>query len=194
MEIRIMRIVKEILLFIWEVSKIVIIAAVIVIPIRYFIFQPFFVKGASMEPNFSNGDYLIVDELSYHFREPKRGEVVVFKSPNKTSQMYIKRIIGLPGETVEIKDGKIIVYLTPFSDGSFLDESEYLSYNVYTPGEMRISLGDNEYFVLGDNRSYSSDSRIWGPLIREDIIGRVVFRPWPITAVAAIHTPGYFRE
>ena len=97
---------KKLLSFIWEIIKIVIIALAIVVPIRYFLFQPFFVKGESMEPNFQNGDYLIVDELSYRLREPERGEVIVFKYPRNISQRYIKRIIGLPGEAVEIKDGK----------------------------------------------------------------------------------------
>src|SRR3989344_304093 len=100
---------KSILLFFWEISKIVIIALVIVVPIRYFIFQPFFVRGQSMEPNFQNGDYLIVDEVSYRLRVPQRGEVIVFKYPMNPSQRYIKRIVGLPNEAVEIQDGEISV-------------------------------------------------------------------------------------
>ncbi len=102
--------VKKILSSIIGVIQVVILAAVIVIPIRYFVFQPFFVKGQSMEPNFENGDYLIIDEISYRLREPQRGEAIVFKYPKNPSQRYIKRIIGLPGETVEIKDGKITIY------------------------------------------------------------------------------------
>src|SRR4030042_6171778 len=101
---------RNLLSFIWEVSKIIIIALVIVLPIRYLLFQPFFVKGQSMEPNFEDGDYLIIDELSYRFREPARGEVIVFKYPDEPSQRYIKRIIGLPGETVEIQSGKVAIY------------------------------------------------------------------------------------
>src|SRR3989344_3794878 len=116
---------KSILLFFWEISKIVIVALLIVIPIRYFIFQPFFVRGQSMEPNFQNGDYLIVDEISYRLRNPERGEVVVFKYPLNPTQRYIKRIIGLPGETVKIRDGKVNVY---DSNGvpQILDEASYL--------------------------------------------------------------------
>jgi len=97
---------KSFLSFIWEIAKIVIIALLIVIPIRYFIFQPFFVKGQSMEPTFENGDYLIIDEISYRFRAPQRGEVIVFKYPENPSQRYIKRIVGLPRETIEINDGE----------------------------------------------------------------------------------------
>lgn len=176
-------------LFLWEISKIVIIALLIVIPIRYFLFQPFFVKGQSMEPNFEGGDYLIVDEISYRFREPQRGEVVVFKYPESPSQRYIKRIIGLPGETVEIKDGKVIIYKD--KESWVLDESKYLPLFLETSGNTQIILEQKEFFVLGDNRPVSSDSRRWGSLPREDIIGRVFFRAWPITALAKIEAPAY---
>ena len=98
---------KKVILFFWEIIKIAFIALVIVVPIRVFIFQPFFVRGASMEPNFHNSDYLIVDEISYRFSEPKRGDVVVFQSPLNNRQRFIKRIIGLPLETIKIDRGKI---------------------------------------------------------------------------------------
>lgn len=181
---------KKLLSFVWEIIKIVIIALAIVVPIRYFLFQPFFVKGESMEPNFQNGDYLIIDELSYRLREPERGEVIVFKYPRNTSQRYIKRIIGLPGETVEIKDDKVTVYQKN-SEIKILDESSYLPAYFQTSGNLRINLNENEYLVLGDNRPSSSDSRIWGPLPREDIIGRVLIRAWPATAIAKIEAPAY---
>jgi len=181
---------RQILLFIWEVSKIVIIAMLIVIPIRYFVFQPFFVRGQSMEPNFHNGDYLIIDEFSYHFRDPLRGEVVVFKYPNNPSQRYIKRIIGLPGETVEIKEGEINVY-DEKGIPQILDESDYLPDLKNTPGDLKIRLDKNDYFVLGDNRLFSSDSRCWGTLPEENIIGRVLIRAWPFTALAKIEVPSY---
>lgn len=180
---------RKALAFIWEIIKIVIIALIIVLPIRYFIFQPFLVRGQSMEPNFEDGDYLIIDELSYRFREPLRGEVLVFKYPKNPSQRYIKRIIGLPGETIEIREGKVTIFNE--EEGQILDESEYLSPGQPTPGNIRISLKMNEYFVLGDNRIFSSDSRQWGPLTRENIIGRVYFRAWPFSALAKIETPNY---
>jgi signal peptidase I len=181
---------RKFLSFIWETAKIVIIALLIVIPIRYFLFQPFLVRGQSMEPNFENGDYLIVDEISYRFRNPQRGEVIVFKFPQNYSQRYIKRIIGLPGETVEIKDGKVIIYQKD-SKALILNESSYLPSFLETSGNYRVTLAENEYFVLGDNRPVSSDSRRWGPLPRENIIGRVIFRAWPITALAQITVPQY---
>ncbi len=158
------------------------------VPIRYFLFQPFFVRGQSMDPNFENGDYLIIDEISYRFRQPARGEVIVFKYPLDVSQRFIKRIIGLPGETVEIKDGKIAVS----KDGQeeVLDESEYLADSL-TGGDLKIILGEKEYFVLGDNRDFSYDSRKFGALPEEDIIGRVVLRAWPFAALTKFETPSY---
>jgi len=175
--------------FLWESLKVIIIALAIVIPIRYFLFQPFFVRGQSMEPNFGNGDYLIIDEISYRFFEPKRGEIIVFKYPHNPSQRYIKRVIGLPGETVEIQDGSVIVYFG--DEREMLDESSYLDPNIRTPGDVKVVLEKDEYFVLGDNRLFSSDSRRWGPLKRENIIGRVLFRAWPFTALAKIEAPNY---
>lgn len=183
---------KGLFVFVWELLKIVILAAIIVVPIRYFLFQPFFVKGQSMESSFEDGDYLIVDELSYRFREPQRGEVIVFKYPNNPSKRYIKRIIGLPGETVVVKDGKVAVFDKWGS--RYLDESEYLPSSISTPGNVRVSLEEGEYFVLGDNRSSSSDSRSWGPLPEEDIVGRAVFRAWPFIALAKINVPDYQLE
>lgn len=180
---------RGLLSFLWEITKIVVIALVIVLPIRYFLFQPFLVRGQSMEPNFSSGDYLIIDQLSYRIREPQRGEVIVFKYPNIPSQRYIKRIIGLPGETIEIRDGQVFV------SGTVLDETDYLFDFNFTDnkGFKSATLADNEYFVMGDNRLASYDSRVWGVLPRQNIIGRVFIRPWPFTALAIFtETPFHF--
>lgn len=175
------------LFFLWEITKIVIIALVIVLPIRYFLFQPFLVRGQSMVPNLENGDYLIIDQLSYRLREPRRGEMIVFKFPKVPSQRYVKRIIGLPGETIEIRDGKVFV------SGKALDEDAYLPDIAFTDnkGFKSLTLADNQYFVMGDNRLASSDSRVWGPLPRQDIIGRVFIRVRPFTVLAKIETPSY---
>jgi signal peptidase I len=180
---------KNTLLFIWETIKIVVLAFLIVAPIRLLIFQPFFVKGQSMEPNFQNGDYLIIDELSYRFREPQRGEVIVFKYPNDPSQRYIKRIIGLPGETVKIDEGKVDVMNQ--SGEKVLNENTYLPDAVFTPGTAEITLNPDEYFVMGDNRIASSDSRNWGALNRNLIVGRVFFRAWPFASFAKFDSPVY---
>jgi signal peptidase I len=181
---------KEFLLFLFEILKIVVVAALIVIPIRYFLFQPFIVRGDSMLPNFEDGDYLLIDEISFRFREPKRGETIVFKPPNHLSTRYIKRIIGLPGEKIVIKGGKIIISKsnsTPF----ILNESEYLPESSFTPGDIEIALGEREFFVLGDNRQFSSDSRVFGVLSQELIIGRVFFRAFPLHSFSAIGATSY---
>lgn len=180
---------KQSLSFILEVAKIVIIALAIVIPIRYLLFQPFIVKGQSMESNFFDGDYLIVDELSYRLRSPERGEIIVFDSPFDPTSRYIKRIIGLPGETVEIRNEEVTIY----SGGNqqILNETQYLPEDVQTIGDLKVALNDNEYFVLGDNRLVSFDSRKFGPLSKEEIIGRVYFRAWPFDLFGKIEIPIY---
>ena len=178
---------KKIFIFIWEIFKIVVISLAIIIPVRYYLVQPFFVRGASMDPNFNNGQYLVVNEIGYRFEEPGRGEVIVFKYPIDPSQYYIKRIIGLPGEIVEIKDGHVSIYNQEFPEGKILDESIYLPKEKITIGQTHLKLSEDEYFVLGDNRQASSDSRQWGVLPRDNIIGRVWFRVWPF------NTAKYFK-
>jgi len=172
-------IMKRIFSFIWETAKIVLIALVIIIPIRYYLIQPFFVRGASMEPSFSNGQYLVIDELSYRFEDPARGDVVVFKYPLDPSLYYIKRIVGLPGEEIRIKDGQVFIYDVDSAQEVVLDESSYLSGETFTLGQVSFNLGEQEYFVLGDNRQSSSDSRRWGALPQDNIVGRVWLRAWP---------------
>ena len=179
---------KKILIFLWEVGKIALIAFVLVIGLRAFVFQPFLVRGASMEPNYHNWDYLIVDEISYRFQEPQRGEVIVFTFPQDDTQRYIKRIIGLPGETVEVANGAVTIFT---SKGELvLDETDYLS-PIETPGSAKITLEDDEYFVMGDNRRYSSDSRSWGALNKKYIIGKTFLRVFPLSAFAKVETPEY---
>ncbi len=179
---------KEFWEFCWEVAKIIIIATVIVLPIRYFLFQPFFVKGESMSPNFEEGNYLIIDEISYRFRAPERGEVIVFKYPIDPTNRFIKRIIGLPGEIIEIKDNQITIYMGDKT--KILDES-YLPDDLETSGEIKIALGLDEYFVMGDNRPYSFDSRRFGVLNKDFITGRVLLRAWPIDSISIIKQPAY---
>ena len=180
---------KKYFSFIWEFLKIIIIALAIVLPIRYFLFQPFIVKGDSMAPNFHSGDYLIVDEISYRIREPKRGDVVVFKYPLDTTQRFIKRIIGLPGETIDIKDSNVIV--SKEGKALVLNEEAYIYGSKKTDGSAHIILSENEYFVLGDNRQFSYDSRRWGVLPKEDIVGRAMLRIFPIENFSYITKPNY---
>ncbi len=152
------------------------VAVIVVFVIRTFLIQPFLVSGASMEPNFSEGNYLLVDELTYRFRDPVREEVVVFRSPTGRDY-FIKRIIGMPGEEVVIQDGKVFV------SGKLLEEN-YL-YGEKTPMDISLKLGPDQYFVLGDNRGHSFDSRSWGPLELGKIVGVVRLRLWPLNKVEA---------
>ncbi len=176
--------------FIWETAKIIIISLVIIFPIRYYLVQPFFVKGASMETNFHDGDYLLVDELSYRFEPPSRGDVIVFRYPENPSQFFIKRIIGLPGETVEIKSNHVTIFNDQNKEGLTLQE-DYLSSSQQTLGNVSVQLGVSEYYVLGDNRLQSSDSRIWGKLDKKFITGRAFIRLWPLTNIGLMPAVAY---
>lgn len=173
---------KKVFVFIWELIKVTVISLVIILPVRYYLIQPFYVKGASMEPNFFNHEYLIIDQLSFRFRQPERGEVIVFRYPRNPQEYFIKRIIALPGEAIEIKNGKVYIFNDNNLDGVLIDEpyldEKYLS--AYS-GEEKIFLNDNQYYVLGDNRSSSMDSRSFGPLNEKFITGRVLFRGLPFS-------------
>ncbi len=162
----------------WEIVRILLISLAIVVPIRYFIVQPFVVRGASMEPNFTDQEYLVVDEASYYFRPPARGEVIVFRYPRDTAEFFIKRIIGLPAEKVTIQKGRISITNAQYPEGFTLEEP-YLDPALKTYPDIQKTLGPDEYFVLGDNRNASSDSRIWGILPKKLIVGRALLSAWP---------------
>lgn len=172
-----------------EIITFAVLAVVIVVPIRLFVAQPFVVEGESMHPTFESGDYLIVDQLSYRFTEPKRGDVVVFRYPNDETVFYIKRLIGLPGETVHIEEGKTSVTKT---DGTKIELDE--SYVVAEDATYSLdrSLGEGEYFVMGDNRPKSSDSRTWGALPEKDLMGRAYVRLLPVGDIGVL--PGAVAE
>lgn len=180
---------RKFLASIWDTIEVAIVALVVVLIIRSFLFQPFFVEGASMYPNFKNGDYLIVDELTYRLRNPQRGEIIVFHPPQAEKEYYIKRIIALPQERIVIKDGQIKIYNQTHPEGFILKEN-YLLDNK-TPGDLDLTLGPKEYFVLGDNRYASYDSRAWGTLSRDKIIGLVRLRVWPFNSVKAFEAVQY---
>ena len=173
---------KKIFLFLRELIKLAAIALVIIVPVRYFLIQPFYVKGTSMEPNFHNYEYLIIDELSYRFHAPERGQIVVFRYPRDPQEHFIKRIIGLPGESVQIKNGAVYIFNTVHPEGLLLKEN-YLKTNEVTVAnnENKITLKAGEYFVLGDNRTASQDSRFFGPVDKSFITGRVWLRGLPIS-------------
>ena len=171
--------------FLWEIVKMVIISLAIIIPVRYFLIQPFYVKGASMEPNFHDHEYLVIDEISYRLGEVNRGDVVVFRYPFDPQEYFIKRVIGLPGESVQIRDGDVYVYNDEHPDGFKLQEG-YLYNNLKTTSltEVKIQVAEDEYYLLGDNRLASKDSRVFGPVNKSFIIGRVFFRGWPFNKIS----------
>ncbi|MFA7088352.1 MAG: signal peptidase I [Patescibacteria group bacterium] len=172
---------KKFLVFVWEIAKVVAISLAIILPVRYFLIQPFYVKGASMEPNFHDHEYLIIDEISYRFLAPIRGQVVVFRYPRNPQEYFIKRIVGLPGEEIQFKDGQIIIFNEENPNGMILEEN-YLPKDLMTLGqnESRLEIGPDEYYVLGDNRNASKDSRNFGPVEKSFITGKVLFRGWPL--------------
>lgn len=185
----------------WEMIKIVLWVVLIIVPLRVFLIQPFFVQGASMEPNFEDKEYLIINEIGYKktdvginlggkelnfftvspFKELQRGDVVVFRYPKNPSVYYIKRIIGLPGEKIEIAHKEVKIFNKDNPEGFVLNEQTYLSPSEETMGDQTVTLSDQEYFVMGDNRKYSSDSRSWGPVPTYDVIGKVMVRAWPLS-------------
>lgn len=177
--------------FLFELIKVIVLAGVTIALIRYFLFKPFYVKGASMEPNFLDHEYLIVDELSYRFRMPERGEVIVFKYPNNIQEYFLKRIVGLPGERVKVEGGHITIYNSTHPEGVLLSES-YLPNDLLTAGDNQVvTLASDEYFVLGDNRPNSFDSRRFGSVKKDLIIGRAFIRGWPLTRITKFSPPEF---
>lgn len=173
--------------FLQEVIKFSLIALLIVLPIRLYVAQPFIVRGASMEPTFHTGDYVIIDQLTYRFEDAERGDVIIFRHPDDESVFLIKRIIGLPGETLEIIGKEVLVHQkngeTQKLDETYV-EAERLSTNFLT-----MTLKEDEYFVMGDNRRESSDSRIWGALPKYEIVGRALVRLYPFSGAGLF--PGF---
>ncbi|HYC83153.1 MAG TPA: signal peptidase I [Candidatus Paceibacterota bacterium] len=173
---------------IWDLVRFTILTLAIVIPLRTYVAQPFIVSGDSMYPTFEDGQYLIIDEFSYHFRTPERGEVVIFRYPKDPSKYFIKRVIGLPGETVSISRGTVAI-TTKDGETVNLDEP-YINAEGYET--QTTTLKDDQYFVMGDNRPLSLDSRSWGPVEEEKIKGRVLMRLLPVTKANIL--PGFYSQ
>jgi len=189
------RLINEIFEFIWETAKVVLVALVIILPVRYYLIQPFFVKGSSMVPNFHDKEYILVDKWSYRLGRPERGDVIVFKYPADPKEYFIKRIIGLPGETVLVPgDDTVRIFNDRYPNGFTLNESGYLpaANHTYCTGTMpwcgkRVTLKAGEYFVLGDNREHSSDGRFFGPVDQSQFFsGLAWLRLWPLDRVGFI--------
>lgn len=173
-----------------EVLEIAVIAVAAVFIVRTFLVQPFLVSGTSMLPTFQNGDYVLTDELTYRIRPPERGEVVVFHDVSDPSTYLIKRIIGLPGERVVIDNNTVTIYNKQDPNGFVLNES-YLPPGTVTAGDEDVTLSSSTYFMMGDNRAVSYDSRSWGPLPAANIVGLVRFRLWPLNAIQIFSAPQY---
>lgn len=172
-----------------EIGTFLVLAVIIVLPIRLFVAQPFLVEGESMYPTFESGDYVIVDELTYHFKDPKRGDVIVFRYPGNPSVFYIKRIIGLPGDTVHIDRGNVSIVK---ADGTTLQLSEPYKVIEDATYNKDMLVEPDTYFVMGDNRPKSSDSRVWGLLPENDIMGRAFVRLLPANEIGLL--PGSFNS
>ncbi|MDA2936095.1 signal peptidase I [Patescibacteria group bacterium AH-259-L05] len=183
--------IPPVVLFILDLVKLVIIAFIIVWPIHRFVFQPFYVVGPSMEPSFYDKEYLIIGRIVYYYSEPQRGEVVVFRSPRGQKDYLIKRVIALPEERIRISKGNVYIYNDSFPQGIVLNEEEYLSAGSSTPGSIDITLAKDSYYVLGDNRNASLDSRSFGPVKQSYIIGKTWFRGWPIESIGIIKMPTF---
>lgn len=173
-----------------ELLRFAIITALIVLPIRFFIAQPFIVSGDSMIPTFESGQYLIVDEISYRFTVPERGDIIIFRHPSESGRILIKRIIGLPSETVTVEGDNVTIKNSAHPDGLKLTEPYISSHSVF--GKVEANLNADQYFVLGDNRPNSLDSRFFGPIERKMIIGRPLFRLLPVGTLATF--PGANQE
>lgn len=175
-----------------EVAKVGLLALAIVLPIRLFIVCPFYVKGASMEPNFYDKEYLLIDEISYRFQAPQRGEVVVFRYPQDPREYFIKRIIGLPGETLKMDQGDIHLLDKSTNEWTKITETYLPSTDqTFALDSKELTLGPDEFFVLGDNRAHSRDSRFFGPLNRRYLVGRVMLRGLPISRAQIFKAPSY---
>jgi signal peptidase I len=181
--------------FFLDIVETIVIALSIFLVIYLFFMQPHQVNGQSMVPTFLSGEYVLTDKVSYKIGEPQRGDVVVFHAPEAaqcpkgTGCDFIKRVLALPGDTVEIKNDSVIVNGQTLNEPYIPDEYEILP-GAYTKNRA-VTLGPNEYFVSGDNRPYSSDSRAWGPITKDEIVGRAFFRYWPLNKAGLIQSVSY---
>jgi signal peptidase I len=188
-------ILKQLGSFLLDIFETLVIALSIFLIVYLFLMQPHQVNGQSMIPNFESGDYVLTDKVSYRLGEPKRGDVVVFHAPSGancpegTGCDFIKRVVGLPGESIEVKNSQIFVNSEPLGEVYIPDEFQTEAGN-FTRNHS-VSLGSNQYFVVGDNRPHSSDSRVWGPIDKSMIVGKAFFRYWPPETMGVIGSIEY---
>lgn len=192
---QIMSIFQKLGSFFLDIIETVVIALSVFLIIYLTLVQPHQVNGQSMVPNFQSGEYVLTDKITYKFRNPIPGEVVVFHAPEAancpvgTGCDFIKRILAVPGDTVEVKNDSIIVNGTALPEPYIPEEFETLA-GPYTK-DRAITLDTDEYMTVGDNRPYSSDSRAWGPTPKENIVGRAFFRYWPLDKAGFIEAATY---
>lgn len=184
-----MEILRKIYFFFIDTMQTILLAASIFLVIYIFLVRPFQVSGESMFPTFKNKEYILTNLITLRFSELKRGDVIVFKAPTDHDKDFIKRVIGLPGDSVSLKGGFVYV------NGNKLDESPYLNSDVRTYGasfmkeEEPVSVPMGDYLVMGDNRPFSSDSREWGFLKKSEVIGKSFFVYWPVNVVRIVKNP-----
>ena len=184
------RFIKKVGNFIFDTVQVIVFSVSIFLFLYLLVFQPHKIKGDSMQPNFPNGEYLLTEKVTYRFNAPTRGDVIVFKAPVAKDDEYIKRIIGVPGDTVSLKAGKFYV------NNQLLNEN-YLSPTLYTSGGnflrdgATVTVPEGEYFAVGDNRPYSSDSRAWGFVPFANITGKAWIVYWPVSSIGKVPQPSY---
>lgn len=186
----ILKLLKKLGAFLYETTQTIVIFLSVFVFIYFFAMQPHQVQGDSMLPNFFSGEYILTDKITFRFEEPKRGDVIVFKAPNNPRKDYIKRVIALPGETISVRDDKVYINGKQLAE-NYLDPNEPVTPGAYLKSGEAVELEASQYFVLGDNRDQSQDSRTWGPIPQEKIIGRVFFRYWPVNAIGRVEAVKY---
>lgn len=193
------RVASEAVEFVWEVVKVVIVSLIIILPVRAYVIQPYFVKGSSMVPNFHDKEYVLVNKWTYRLGRPERGDVIIFKYPGNPKEYFIKRIIALPGESVLVNNNTVTIYNERYPEGFVLSETGYLPREnpTFCPGATvfcgtKVTLQPDFYFVMGDNREHSSDSRVFGPVNKAQFFsGLAWLRLWPLDKMAFIPRTDY---
>lgn len=181
---------KRIFSFILDFLETIVVALSIFVVVYLFFFQPHQVKGSSMEPNFHDNEYILTDKISYRFNQPQRGQVIIFKAPTNPDLDYIKRIIGLPGDTVKVTSGYVYVNGVKLNEYYLHDQTSILGNGFLKEGEA-IKVPEGDYFVMGDNRPHSSDSREFGPIVKSAIIGKALIRYWPLSQFGVVPVVNY---
>lgn len=171
-------IVKKVTTFVLDFLETIVVALSIFVVVYLFLVQPHEVKGSSMEPNFHNNEYILTDKISFRLHEPQRGDVVIFKAPKNPEVDYIKRVIALPGDRVKVQGGFVYINDEKLDEPYLADQTNLFPGSFLSEG-VDITVSEEEYFVLGDNRPHSSDSREFGPIPKKLMIGRAFLRYWP---------------